>query len=248
MRYKAIIEYDGTAFIGWQKQKYASGHRSVQESIEEAIKAFSRQAVDVYAAGRTDAGVHALGQVIHFDLPINKEEYVIKNALNHYLRRDMIAVLEIQKVDSEFHARFSAKARHYLYKISNRCAPLCINHMRMWHVHKKLDVECMRDAAARIVGKKDFASFRAKSCQSKSSIKTVDSLEIVEEEGDAIHIYISAPSFLHKQVRIIVGTLVLCGSHSFAPSYIGDILEKKDRSAAGCTAPPYGLYLRRVDY
>ncbi|MFV9839070.1 MAG: tRNA pseudouridine(38-40) synthase TruA [Aaplasma endosymbiont of Hyalomma asiaticum] len=247
MRYKAIIEYDGTSFIGWQKQKCADGHRSVQESIEEAIKAFSRQAVTVYAAGRTDAGVHALGQVIHFDLPISVEDYVVKNALNHYLRRDMVAVLELQRVGEDFHARFSAKARHYMYKISNRSAPLCIEHMRMWHVYKRLNVQNMRDAATRMVGKKDFASFRAKGCQSKSSIKTIDSLEILES-GDAIFINISAPSFLHKQVRIIVGTLVQCGCNVFSPSYMDEILEKKDRSAAGSTAPPYGLYLTRVDY
>ena len=247
MRYKAIIEYDGTSFIGWQKQKCAEGHRSVQESIEEAIWAFSQQAVTVYAAGRTDAGVHALGQVIHFDLQMGVEDYVIKNALNHYLRRYMVAVLELQRVDSDFHARFSAKARHYTYKISNRSAPLCIEYMRMWHVYKRLNVQDMRDAAMRIVGKKDFASFRAKGCQSKSSIKTIDSLEILEH-GDAIFINISAPSFLHKQVRIIVGTLVQCGFNVFSPAYIDEILEKRDRSAAGSTAPPHGLYLTRVDY
>ncbi|ABD44026.1 tRNA pseudouridine(38-40) synthase TruA [Anaplasma phagocytophilum] len=246
MRYKAVVEYEGTSFIGWQRQHGVVG-KSVQESIERSIKEFCQQSVIVYAAGRTDAGVHATGQVVHFDLKVSREDYVIKNALNHYLRNEKVSILQLERVDEEFHARFSAKKRHYTYKISNREAPLCIDLMRMWHVPKRLNVENMREAASYIVGKHDFASFRAKDCQSKSSIKTVDSIDIIAAEEE-ININISAQSFLHKQVRITVGTFVECGMGLYPPAHVLEILEKKDRAAAGITAPAHGLYLTRVDY
>lgn len=246
MRYKATIEYDGTAFIGWQRQQGVTG-KSVQETIEAAIKAFSQQTVTVYAAGRTDSGVHALGQVVHFDLRVTVECYVVRNALNHYLRGDMVSILHLEEVDEDFHCRFSATKRHYVYKIANRDAPLCIDKMRMWHVPKKLNVTAMRDAASYLIGKKDYSSFRAKDCQSKSPIKTIDMLEITEKEC-VIHVEISALSFLHKQVRIIVGTIVQCGQGLFLPEHIKTILEKRDRAAAGITAPAHGLYLTRVEY
>lgn len=246
MRYKAVVEYDGTAFVGWQRQKGIAG-KSVQEAIEAAIKSFSQQTVLVYAAGRTDAGVHALGQVVHFDLRVSVECYVVKNALNHYLRNEMVSILHLEEVDENFHCRFSAKQRNYIYKISNRDAPLCIDRMRMWHVPKKLNVSDMRSAASYLVGKKDYTSFRAKDCQSKSPIKTIDRLEITRQ-GDVISVELSALSFLHKQVRIIVGTIVQCGHGLFPPEYIETILKKRERSAAGITAPPYGLYLTHVEY
>ncbi|KAA8474430.1 tRNA pseudouridine(38-40) synthase TruA [Anaplasma marginale] len=247
MRYRAVVEYDGTAFIGWQRQKGVAG-RSVQESIEDAIYRLSQQHVTVFAAGRTDAGVHALGQVVHFDLNTSLQDYVVKNALNHYLRSDMVSILSLEEAAEGFHARFSAKKRHYMYKIVNRDAPPCLDRLRMWHVPKQLDVPDMQEAANYMVGeKKDFASFRAKECQSKSSVRTVDRIDCVRE-GNNIFVHVSAKSFLHKQVRIIVGTLVQCGHGAFPPSYVLEILERKNRAAAGITAPPHGLYLVLVEY
>ncbi|MEH0831157.1 tRNA pseudouridine(38-40) synthase TruA [Anaplasma bovis] len=247
MRYMAVVEYDGTFFKGWQRQKGCDGKRSVQETIEGAIYSLSQQNVQVVAAGRTDAGVHAVGQVIHFDLRTNLQDHVIKGALNHYLREEQVSILSLGKVDDEFHARFSAKKRHYRYKISNRDAPLCIYRLRMWHIPQKLDTERMKEAASYMLGNKDFASFRGKYCQAKQSVKTLDAINIIQENTD-INIDVSAQSFLHNQVRIITGTLVQCGRGLFSPIHIKEILEKKDRAAAGITAPPYGLYLMRVDY
>ncbi|MGN7678715.1 MAG: tRNA pseudouridine(38-40) synthase TruA [Anaplasma sp.] len=246
MRYKAVIEYDGTAFIGWQRQRGVAG-RSVQESIEAAIHRLSQQSVKVFAAGRTDAGVHALGQVVHFDLETSLKDYVIMNALNHYLRLDMVSVLSLEGVEEDFHARFSARKRHYTYKIENREAPPCLERMRVWHVPKKLDVSLMAEAAGYMVGKRDFASFRSKDCQAKSSVRTIDKIDCVRE-GSSVLVHVAAQSFLHRQVRIIVGTLVQCGSGAFPPPHILEILERKNRAAAGITAPPYGLYLTLVEY
>ncbi|MDB1135746.1 tRNA pseudouridine(38-40) synthase TruA [Candidatus Anaplasma sp. TIGMIC] len=246
MRYRAVIEYEGTSFIGWQRQRNSTG-RSVQEAIEEAIKKFSQQTVEVCAAGRTDAGVHALGQVVHFDLKVSLEDYVVKNALNHYLRFESVSILHLERVDQEFHARFSAKKRHYKYRILNREAPPSLDRFRCWHVPKKLNVCDMQEASTYMCGKFDFASFRSKSCQSKSSIKTIDAIEVVGE-GEEIMVNVSAPSFLHNQVRIIVGTLVQCGSGLFPPAHVEQIIEKKNRAAAGITAPAHGLYLTHVDY
>ncbi|MCU7611613.1 tRNA pseudouridine(38-40) synthase TruA [Anaplasma capra] len=246
MRYRAVVEYDGTAFIGWQRQKGVAG-KSVQESIEAAIYSLSQQSVTVFAAGRTDAGVHALGQVIHFDLNTSLQDYVIMNALNHYLRSDMVSILSLEKAEQGFHSRFSAKKRHYTYKIANRDAPLCLDRLRMWHIPMKLNVSDMNEAASYMIGKKDFASFRSKECQSKSSIRTIDRIECVRE-GSNILVHVSALSFLHKQVRIIVGTLVRCGNGTSAPSHILEVLESRNRAVAGVTAPPYGLYLTLVEY
>ena len=245
MRYKITIEYSGSNFIGWQRQKHSSN--SIQEILEEAIFKFSRENVTTYVAGRTDAGVHALGQVAHFDLTADFDAYVVRNAINYHLIPHAIAVLNVEKTDDEFHARFSAKKRHYLYKIINRYSPLTIDYNRAWLVRNPLNVEKMIRAVEYIKGNHDFSSFRARHCQSKSPVKTMDDLKIIHSD-QYIDIYFSAISFLHNQVRIIVGTLVECGKNNFPPEYIKDILEAKDRSYAGMTAPPYGLYFVKVDY
>ena len=245
MRYKITIEYNGSNFIGWQKQKHLSN--SIQEIIEEAIFKFSQQRVILYVAGRTDAGVHALGQVAHFDLTTDFDTYVIRNAINCHLLPHAISVLSVEKTDDKFHARFSAKKRHYLYKIINRYSSLTLDYNRAWLVRAPLNVENMIQAVDYIKGNHDFSSFRARHCQSKSTIKTIDNLQIVHD-NQSIDIYIAALSFLHNQVRIIVGTLVECGKNNFPPEYVKNILEAKDRSYAGMTAPSCGLYFLKVDY
>ena len=245
MRYKITIEYDGSNFIGWQKQKHSSN--SIQEVIEEAIFRFSQQRVILYVAGRTDAGVHALGQVAHFDLTIDFDTHIVRNAINFHLMQHAIAILSVEKTDDNFHARFSAKQRHYLYRIINRYSQLSIDLNRAWLVRSPLNVENMIKATNYIKGNHDFSSFRTMHCQSKSPLKTIDNLKIIHN-NQSIDIYISALSFLHNQVRIIVGTLVACGKNNFPPEYMENIIKAKNRSYAGMTAPPYGLYLIKVDY
>lgn len=245
MRYKVIVEYEGRNFSGWQRQKHSLN--SIQQILESAIKNFSGEEITVYCGGRTDAGVHALGQVAHFDLQKEREPYVVRNAINYHLRPLPICVLNAEITDDEFHARFSAKKRHYLYRIVNRYAPLTIDHNRAWQVCQKLDVNKMNKAAKYLIGKHDFSSFRAKDCQAKNPIKTINDIEILQD-GCNINIPISARSFLHNQVRIIIGTLVECGRNRLPPEEILNILKKRKRSAAGATAPPYGLYLIRIDY
>ncbi|WDM84887.1 tRNA pseudouridine(38-40) synthase TruA [Ehrlichia sp. JZT12] len=245
MRYKITIEYNGSNFIGWQRQKDLPN--SIQEIIEEAIFKFSQQRVILYVAGRTDAGVHALGQVAHFDLTTDLDTYVIRNAINCHLAPHAIAILSVEKTDDKFHARFSAKKRHYLYKIINRYSPLVLDYNRAWLVRTPLNVENMIQAVEYIKGNHDFSSFRGKHCQSKSTIKTIDNLQIIQN-NQSIDIYIAALSFLHHQVRIIAGTLVECGKNNFPPEYIKNIIEAKNRSYAGMTAPSCGLYFVKVDY
>ncbi|AHC39221.1 tRNA pseudouridine(38-40) synthase TruA [Ehrlichia muris] len=245
MRYKIVIEYNGSNFIGWQKQKHLSN--SIQEILEKAIFEFSQQHTTVYVAGRTDAGVHALGQVAHFDLTRDFDTYVVRNAINHHLVPHAIAILSVEKTDDKFHARFSAKKRHYLYRIINRYSPLTIDHNRAWLIHNPLNIENMIQAIEYIKGNHDFSSFRARHCQSKSPVKTIDDLQIIHN-NQSINIHISAISFLHHQVRIIIGTLVECGKNNFPPEHTKNILEAKNRSCAGMTAPPYGLYFVKVDY
>lgn len=220
---------------------------SVQQAIEEAIESFSSEKVRLHTAGRTDAGVHAYGQVAHFDL---EKEFVadkVRGAINFHVRPHKIAIINVETMDEEFHARFSAKKRYYVYKIKNRRAPLALDSKRMWFVPHKLDVDKMRAAAKYLVGHHDFTSFRDSQCQSKSPVKTVDSIEI-KQNGDEIEIYVSAKSFLHHMVRNIAGTLKFVGDGKFSPKQVQDILEAKDRCAAGPTAPAYGLYFIKVDY
>ena len=246
VRYKILIEYHGEAFCGWQKQNHSP---SIQEEIEDAIYYLSNQRVEVIGAGRTDAGVHALGQVAHFDI-CSKREYTtreIEGGLNHYLSSYPISILSACKVDQGFHARFSAKSRQYRYKILNRRAPLSLHKGLFWHVIEDLDHAYMHQAAQILIGKHDFTSFRTTQCQSHSPVKTISSIEI-KRDMDIITMVIEAPSFLHNQVRIIIGTLRNLGNHKWDISRLNKILELKDRKAAGQTAPPSGLYLDKIAY
>lgn len=243
-RYKVIIEYFGEGFAGFQRQ---ANYISIQEALEIAIEKISKEPTTIYAAGRTDAGVHAFGQVIHFDLTKHYEPYVVTRALNHFLRPFRICAVKSEIVNEDFHARFSAKARHYTYIIKNREGNLAIDRGRAWHVKTKLNIEAMNLGASYLIGQHDFSSFRALSCQAKSPVKTLTNIT-VEHILDEVRIAVSAPSFLHHMVRNIVGTLVLVGSSKWSPEDIKISLEAKNRSSAGPTAPACGLYFMKVDY
>lgn len=243
-RYKCKVEYDGTAFCGWQRQGDAL---SVQQTLEEAIEKFCTEQVRIHTAGRTDAGVHATGQVIHFDLAQAYDTYKIHGGINFHARPQPVCVLSVEEVNEEFHARFSAKKRYYKYRIVNRRTPLIIDANRAWQVPLPLDVSAMKEAAAHLIGKHDFSSFRASECQAKSPIKTLDELRI-EQNGEEIVFYLSAQSFLHHMVRIIVGSLEHVGSGRWTPQDIQKALAACDRRAGGRTAPAQGLYLTQVDY
>ena len=244
MRYRLTIEYDGGPFVGWQRQNDAA---SVQGALEAAIEKLSGERVTVTGAGRTDAGVHALGQVAHFDLVKEFDAGKVRDALNHYLRPDPVVVLDAQVADSEFHARFSAKSRHYLFRILNRRAPPALDDGRVWHISPKLDAEAMHAAAQFLVGQHDFTTFRAAECQSNSPVKTLDRLD-VSARADEIHIEASARSFLHHQIRSFAGTLKLVGEGKWTPRDVQKALDARDRSACGPVSPPDGLYLVKVDY
>lgn len=244
--YKLTIEYDGGSYCGFQKQ---SGilKKSVEEVLEEAVFKMSQQRPKIIACGRTDAGVHALGQVVNFDLKKQFSEQQIVSGLNSYLRQENVAILNCQIVKEDFHARFSAKMRHYRYVIINRRAPLVLEKSRAWHVSKKLDIEAMQQATKFLIGEHDFSSFRDAECQAKSPIRTIKKIAIIQN-GEAIFIEISAKSFLHHMVRNIVGTLVLVGCKKIEVSKIKEILEAKDRTKSGPNAPATGLYFLRADY
>jgi tRNA pseudouridine38-40 synthase len=243
-RYKLILEYDGGPFRGWQRQSEGA---SVQQALEEAVRGFCGEDVQVVAAGRTDAGVHAIGQVAHLDLERTVIPETLRNALNFHLRPRPVVVLEAAVAAAGFHARFSARARHYLYRIVNRRAPLTIEAHRAWHVPAPLDAEMMHEAAQRLVGRHDFTSFRSALCQAKSPIKTLDQLT-VRRLGDHLEIMAAARSFLHHQVRNMVGTLKLIGEGRQPVERVETVLAARNRAAAGPTAPACGLYLVRVVY
>jgi tRNA pseudouridine38-40 synthase len=243
-RYRLVIEYNGGPFVGWQRQDNGA---SIQGALEDAIEKLSGARVTVTGAGRTDAGVHAFGQVAHFDLEKHFEAGKVRDALNHFLRPAPIVVLEAVMADAEFHARFSATGRHYLYRILNRRSPPALEEGRVWHVSPRLDAEAMHHAAQALVGQHDFTTFRAAECQAKSPIKTLDRLD-VSQRGDEIHIAASARSFLHHQIRSFTGSLKLVGEGKWQPRDVGKALAAKDRAACGPVAPPDGLYLVRVDY
>ena len=243
-RYKILIEYDGAPFSGWQ---YQDNSPSVQRTIMTAIELFSGEKVMVQGAGRTDAGVHALGQVAHFDLSSERETDTIRDALNAHLRPHPIAILSAEKVAADFDARRSAVRRHYLYRISNRRPDLALDRGRAWRVPRRLDADAMHAAAQRLVGKHDFTTFRSTECQAKSPEKTLDRLD-VSRAGDEIHVTAVARSFLHNQVRSMVGSLVPVGDGKWTADDLSRALEARDRSACGPVAPPDGLYLVRVDY
>ena len=243
-RYRLTLEYDGAPFVGWQRQ---DNRPSVQSALEDAIEKLSGERVTVTGAGRTDAGVHALGQVAHFDLVKAFEPGKVRDALNYYLRPDPVVVLESGAVDNEFHARFSATARHYLFRILNRRSPPALEDGRVWHVSPKLDADAMHAAAQLLVGQHDFTTFRAAECQAQSPVKTLDRLD-VSRRADEIHIEASARSFLHHQIRSFTGTLKLVGEGKWSPRDVADALAAKDRARCGPVSPPDGLYLVRVDY
>ncbi|MBX6323652.1 MAG: tRNA pseudouridine(38-40) synthase TruA [Rhodospirillaceae bacterium] len=243
-RFKLTIEYDGSGFVGWQRQ--ANGP-SVQQALEEAVAAFCGETVHVQGAGRTDAGVHALGQVAHLDLARATTPDRLRDALNFHLKPAPVAVLAAEPVSDDFHARFSATARVYHYRIVNRRAPLTLERGRAWRVPQLLDEEAMHAAAQLLVGRHDFTSFRAALCQSASPVKTLDQLD-VRREGDLVRVVARARSFLHHQVRNMVGTLKLVGEGKWTSAQVAAALAARARAAAGPTAPAEGLYLVEVRY
>lgn len=242
-RYRLTLEYDGASLVGWQRQDNGA---SVQGILEDAIESFSGERVTVTGAGRTDAGVHALGQVAHFDLAKDFTGDKVRDALNHFARPH-VAVLEAAVAAPDFHARFSATARHYLYRILTRRAPPVLDAGKVWHVVHALDADAMHEAAQALVGQHDFTTFRAVECQAKSPVKTLDRLD-VRRAADEIHIEASARSFLHHQVRSMVGSLKLVGEGKWCPRDLADALAAADRTRCGPVAPSDGLYLVRVDY
>lgn len=243
-RWKLTIEYDGRPFHGWQRQDNGP---SVQASIEHAIAKLTGETVTVVAAGRTDAGVHALGQVAHADIEKALEPNKMRDALNAHLRPHPVAVLSAEPVHREFHARFDATKRYYLYRIANRRSPLTLDAGQAWLIPTELDADAMHIAAQRLVGHHDFTTFRASECQAKSPIKTLDGFNIVRR-NEEILIDVSARSFLHHQVRSMVGSLRLVGVGKWQADDLQSALEARDRSACGPVAPPDGLYLTCVDY
>ncbi len=243
-RYKLTLEYDGTGLVGWQRQ--AEGV-SVQQVLETAAERFCGERVTVHGAGRTDAGVHALGQAAHLDLPREASPEVIRNALNHHAKPAAIAVLAVERVADSFDARRSARGRVYLYRILNRRPPPALERGRVWHVGPRLDAEAMQEAARLLLGKHDFTTFRDSLCQAKSPVKTLDALE-VSRAGDEIRVEARARSFLHHQVRNMVGTLKLVGAGKWRVGNVAGALEARDRRAGGPTAPAEGLYLVEVVY
>lgn len=243
-RYRLTIEYDGTGLVGWQRQDNGP---SVQQSLEEAIGAFCGETVTVHGAGRTDAGVHATGQSAHIDLQKDWPADQVRDATNAHLRPAAIAVLKAEQVPDDFDARFSAIGRSYRYLILNRRSPPALEAGRVWWVSRPLDAGAMHQAAQVLVGHHDFTSFRSTQCQAKSPVKTLDRLD-VRRVGESIEITAEARSFLHNQVRAMVGTLELVGRGKWDTQAVAQALEARNRSAAGPNAPPEGLYLAGVRY
>jgi tRNA pseudouridine38-40 synthase len=243
-RYRLFLEYDGGPYCGFQAQ---AGQPSVQAAVEQALLAFSGEAVRVSAAGRTDAGVHATGQVIHVDLAKDWPAAVVMNAANAHLAGAPIAVLAAEIADEDFHARFSAKGRRYLYRILNRPAPAALEAGRVWHIRAPLDVDTMDTAARLLEGRHDFTTFRDAACQAKSPIKTLDEARVTRA-GDEVRLGFAARSFLHRQVRSMTGSLVQVGLGRWSVETLRAALEAKDRGACGPVAPAMGLCLVAVDY
>jgi tRNA pseudouridine38-40 synthase len=243
-RHKLTIEYDGGPFVGWQRQ---TNGRSVQQAIEEAIGKLTGESVTIRGAGRTDAGVHALGQVAHLDLERDWSDDTLRDGLNAHLRPEPVAVLRAESVAADFDARFSAIRRHYRYRILTRRAPPVLQRGHVWHVKRPLDAVAMRRAAGRLEGKHDFTTFRSAECQAKSPVKTLDLLDVVLD-GDEVVVSATARSFLHNQVRSLVGSLKLVGEGSWSADDLQSALDARDRAACGPVAPASGLYLMQVDY
>ncbi|WP_420479691.1 tRNA pseudouridine(38-40) synthase TruA [Brevundimonas sp. FT23028] len=243
-RYRLTVEYDGSGYNGFQVQ---AGQPTVQGALEGAIKAFSGQTIRLAAAGRTDTGVHATGQVVSFDLEKDWPEHTVMNAMNAHLITERVSVLDCVGVDDEWHARFSATGRKYLYRILNRPGRPALDLGRVWHVKKPLDADAMQAAAQALVGLHDFTTFRDVNCQSKSPEKTLD-IARVTRVGDEVHLVFEARSFLHRQVRSMTGTLCEVGLGRWAVADVAGALAAKDRAACGPVAPSDGLYLTGVTY
>jgi len=245
-RYRLNIEYDGSAYAGWQRQ---AGHHTVQAAIEQAVVAFSGDDGALRGAGRTDAGVHATGQVAHIDLTREWRADKVRDAINAHLRLsgERVSILEVQAVSADFDARFSAKARHYIYRILNRRSPPALDAGKVWWVPKTLDAEAMHKATRPLLGKHDFTTFRSAQCQANSPLRTLDRLDVIRA-GDVIEVHASARSFLHNQVRSMVGSLKRVGEGGWPVDGVKAALDARDRAACAGIAPPEGLYLVRVDY
>ncbi len=243
-RYKLTIEYDGGPFAGWQRQ---ANDLSVQQVLEEAIGRMSGEQVTIQAAGRTDAGVHALGQVISFDLGREWDPFKIREALNFHTKPHPVAIIAAERAPEDFEARFSATARHYEYRILNRRARAALDAGHVWHVPVPLDADRMHEAAQLILGRHDFTTFRASECQAKSPIRTLERLDVMRH-GETLLVIAKARSFLHSQVRSMVGSLKLVGEGRWSPADFRAALDAADRARCGPLAPPDGLYLTQVDY
>ncbi len=246
-RYRLEIEFDGTPYRGWQRQ---AGAPSVQQAIEETIEQFCQHKVTVFGAGRTDTGVHATAQVAHVDLDKEWTTDKFFEAANGILRQrgDAIAITGCEKAADEFDARFSAVRRHYRYRIINRLAPLALEATRAWWVRFPLDAAAMHEAAQKLVGHHDFTTFRSVNCQAKSPMKTLERLDVFRTEGDEIEVTAVSRSFLHNQVRSMVGTLKMVGDGKWTAADVRQVLEAKDRASCGPVAPAHGLYLTKVEY
>lgn len=243
-RWKLILEWDGTPFMGWQRQEHGP---SVQAALERAVAAMTGETVTAQAAGRTDAGVHALGMAAHVDIAKEVTPHRLREGLNALLRPDPVAVLSAEPVADDWHARFSCVGRRYFYRIANRRAPLTLDAGRAWRIGPPLDVAAMQTGAAHLVGRHDFTTFRSVQCQADSAVKTLDRLEL-ERIGEEIHIHAAARSFLHHQVRSMVGCLALVGLGRWSPDDIKKALDARDRAALGLNAPPEGLYFVEAFY
>ncbi|NOX39168.1 MAG: tRNA pseudouridine(38-40) synthase TruA [Alphaproteobacteria bacterium] len=247
-RYALKIEYNGAPFAGWQRQKNAP---SVQQALEEALRALDPGVPTIFAAGRTDTGVHATGQVAHCEMTRAWDGFRLQEALNYHLRPAPIAVLQVHPVTEEFHARFSALERHYVFRLISRRPPLTHDKGLAWRVNHALDLTAMQNAARHLIGKHDFTTFRASQCQAKSPVKTMDQITISRHkipEGQEFRLEFRARSFLHNQVRSFVGTLERVGAGAWPPERVKTALEARDRAACGPVCPPDGLYLSHVGY
>lgn len=245
-RYRLTVEYDGTPYVGFQRQ--TNGY-AVQEAMERAVRKFTGEDVTIHVAGRTDTGVHALAQVCHVDLTRDWDARRVMDAMNAHLAmaEECVSILDAERMDDDFHARFSATTRHYLYRIFNRHSPSPLERQRAWWVKNPLDVAAMQDAAEILIGTHDFTTFRAVQCQSKSPVKTLDEITF-SRSGELVEARVSARSFLHNQVRSLVGTLKLVGEGRWTKADVLDALEARDHQRCGALAPPHGLYLARVGY
>jgi tRNA pseudouridine38-40 synthase len=243
-RWRLTIEYDGGPFMGWQRQDHGP---SVQQTLEEAVERMTSEKANFTAAGRTDAGVHALAMPAHVDVAKALTPHRLREGLNALVRPQPVSVLDVEEVADDWHARFSCVGRRYLYRMLNRRAPAALDHGRVWHIAVPLDLDAMKQAAAMLVGRHDFTTFRSVHCQSESPVKTLDRLD-VSRVGEEIHVETAARSFLHHQVRSMVGCLALVGRGQWSPDDMRKALEARDRAALGLNAPPHGLYFVEAVY